>query len=143
MGKTSRKAKTPLGDFKVTTFKNLLINNQVVTSITKLITTLAYPKILTCSWTLAPVPNWTWSCSSLLSFDAQIFNLWLTLLHGSQYWLISASWMDVVGYKVLHFINNEDQETLGYKTLWRTNTVASHRENKALGLCTRVWRLLK
>jgi len=46
--------------------------------------------------------------------------------------------MDVVGYKVLHFINNEDQEALGYKTLWRINAVASHKENKALGLCFRV-----
>ena len=35
--------------------------------------------------------------------------------------------MIVIGYKVLHFINDEDQEALGYKTLWHTNTVASHR----------------
>ena len=46
--------------------------------------------------------------------------------------------MDVVGYKVLHFINNEDQEALDYKTLWHTNVVASHRENKALCLGFRV-----
>ena len=50
-------------------------------------------------------------------------------------WLTSATWVNVIGYKVLHFINNEDQEALGYKTLWHTNAVASHRENKALGLC--------
>ena len=37
-----------------------------------------------------------------------------------------------VGCKVLHFINNEDQETLGYKTLRRKDAVASFRENKAL-----------
>ena len=43
--------------------------------------------------------------------------------------------MDVVGCKILHFINNKDHEALGYKTLWHTNAVASHRENKALGLC--------
>ena len=43
--------------------------------------------------------------------------------------------MDVVSYKVLHFVNNEDQEALGYKTLWRTNAVVSHKENKSLGLC--------
>ena len=36
-----------------------------------------------------------------------------------------------VGYKVLHFINNEDQEALGYKTLRRKDVVASFRENKA------------
>ena len=34
-----------------------------------------------------------------------------------------------VGCKVLHFINNKDQEALGYKTLRRK---VSLRENKAL-----------
>ena len=38
--------------------------------------------------------------------------------------------MIVVSYKVLHFINNEDQEALGYKTLRRTNAIASHRINE-------------
>ena len=41
-------------------------------------------------------------------------------------------------YKVLYFINNEDQEALNYKTLWHTNAVASYRKNKSLGLCIRV-----
>ena len=45
MKKTSRKAKTPPGDFKITTPKNPLINNQAVTSIKNLTTILAYPKI--------------------------------------------------------------------------------------------------
>ena len=36
-----------------------------------------------------------------------------------------------VGCKILHFINNEDQEALGYKTLRRKDTVASFRESKA------------
>ena len=49
MGKTFHKAKTPLGDFKVTTLKNPLINNQMVTSIRNLATILAYPKIPTYS----------------------------------------------------------------------------------------------
>ena len=85
MGKTFCKMKTPLGEVKVTTPKNLPINNQAVTSTRNLTTTLAYPKIPIYSWTFAPIPNWTWFCSSLLSFDAQIFNLWLTPLHRSQY----------------------------------------------------------
>ena len=84
-GKTFRKAKTPPGEFKVTTLKNSLINNQAVTSIRNLTTTLTYPKIPTYNQTFAPIPNWTWSCSRLLSFGAQIFNLWLTTLYGSQY----------------------------------------------------------
>ena len=56
-------------------------------------------------------------------------------LHESQYMTNSSKLNDVVGGKVLYFINNEDQEALGYKTLWHTNVVASHRENKFLGLC--------
>ena len=49
MGKTFRKAKTPQGEFKVTTPKNLLINNQADTSMRNLTTTLVYPKIPTYS----------------------------------------------------------------------------------------------
>ena len=49
MEKTSRKTKTPPSDFKATTPKNTLINNQTITSIRILTTTLAYPKKQTCS----------------------------------------------------------------------------------------------
>ena len=35
----------------------------------------------------------------------------------------------IIGCKVLHFINNEDQEALGYKTLRHKYAVASFREN--------------
>ena len=41
--------------------------------------------------------------------------------------LTTATWMIIVGYKVLHFINNEDYEALGYKILWHTNAVTSHK----------------
>ena len=108
MGKTFCKTKTPLGDFKVTTPKNTLINNQAVTSIRNLTTTMGYPKILTYSWTFAPVLNWTWSCSSFLSLDAQISNLRLTIWTDPNTWLTPATWTDIVGCKVLHFIKNED-----------------------------------
>ena len=142
-GKTSHKAKTSLSDFKVTTPKNPLINNKMVTSIRNHSTTLAYPKIPTYTWIFTLIPNWIWSCSSILSFDAQISNLWLTLCMDLSTWLTLATWMIVIGCKVFHFINNEDQKTLGYKTLWRTNAATSHKENKALGLCFHVWWLLK
>ena len=56
METTSRKAKTLSGEFKVTTPKNLQINNQAVASIKNLTTTLAYPEIQTYSWTFAPYP---------------------------------------------------------------------------------------
>ena len=49
MEKTSIKAKTPPGEFKVTTLKNPLINNQAITNIRNLTTTLTYPKLLTYS----------------------------------------------------------------------------------------------
>jgi len=77
MGKTSRKEKTPPDEFTVIAHKNPLINNQAVTSMRNLITTLTYPKISTYSWNFVPIPNWTWSCSKFLSFVAQISNLWL------------------------------------------------------------------
>ena len=35
--------------------------------------------------------------------------------------------MIVIGCKVIHFINDEDQEALSYNTLRRTNVIASHR----------------
>ena len=45
--------------------------------------------------------------------------------------------MIVVSCKFLHFINNEDQEALGYKTLRCINTVASHKvcKSRSLFLC--------
>ena len=127
--KTFCKAKIPPGEFKITISKNPLINNQVATSIRNFTTTLAHPKIPTYNWTFTSIPNWTWSCSSFLSFDAQISNLWLTPLHGSRYVTNSSNLNDCVGCKVLHFVNNKDQKALCYKILWRTNTVTSHREN--------------
>ena len=74
---------------------------------------------------------------------SKLFNIWTSLffMHESQYvtnqrctapstWLTHQLKEDV-GCKVLHFINNEDQEALGYKTLRRKDTVASFKENKA------------
>ena len=74
----------------------------------------------------------------------ELFNIWMPpFLHGSQYvtnqWYTAPSmWLthqheEDVGCKVLHFINNEDQEALGYKILRRKDAVSSLRENKALG----------
>ena len=73
---------------------------------------------------------------------SKLFNISMSpFLHGFQYvtnqwctapstWLIHQLEEDV-GCKVLHFINNEDQEALGYKILRRKDVVASFRENKA------------
>ena len=71
---------------------------------------------------------------------SELFNIWTPpfLMHESQYvtnqrctapntWLTHQLEEDV-GYKVLHFINNEDQEAFGYKTLQCTNTATSSEE---------------
>ena len=74
---------------------------------------------------------------------SEFFNIWTPpFLHGSQYvtnqWCTAPSmWLthqleEDDGCKVLHFINNEDQEVLGYKTLWCKDAVTSFKENKAL-----------
>ena len=73
---------------------------------------------------------------------SELFNIWTPpFLYESQYvtnqWCTAPStWLthqleEDVGCKVLHFINNEDQEVLGYKTLRHKDIVASFRENKA------------
>ena len=70
---------------------------------------------------------------------SKLFNIWMPpFLHGSQYLTnqkctAPSTWLthqleDVVDCKVLHFISNEDQEALDYKTLWCINAVASYEE---------------
>ena len=61
----------------------------------------------------------------------ELFNIWTPsfMCTDPSTWLINQLEEDL-GCKVLHFINNEDQEELGYKTLRRKNAVASFRENK-------------
>ena len=73
---------------------------------------------------------------------SELFNIWTPpFLDGSQH--VTNQWCTApntrlthqleedVGCKVFHFINNEDEEALGYKTLKRKNAVASFKENKA------------
>ena len=71
------------------------------------------------------------------------------LMHGSQYVTNSFARIPVrnsltnlrkknVGCEVLHFINNEDQKALSYKTLRCKDAVAPFRENKvSVTLCIR------
>ena len=123
--------KIPAGDFKVTTPTNPLINNQAITSIRNLTN---YPGLYPIGFDLVV---------AFFPFDAQTYNSWLILCTDPSKWLTTTIWTGVVGCKVLYFINNEDLEPLDCKTLWRTNVVASYRENKSLGLYIRIWRLLK
>ena len=74
---------------------------------------------------------------------SELFNIWTPpFLYESQYvapqWCMTPStWLthqfeEDVGCKVLYFINNEDQEVLGYKILRHKDVVVSFKENKAL-----------
>ena len=65
-------AKTPPGDFQVTTPETLLLSQQAVTS-------KGIPSTLpTYSWTLIPISNWTYSVVTVPFFDARLPSTWLT-----------------------------------------------------------------
>ena len=142
MRKTFHKAKTQSDEFKVTTSKDPLTNNQAVTSMKNLTTTLSYPKIPTYSWTFASIPNWTWSCSRLLCF-AQISNLWLAPLHGSQYVINSSNLIDCCWLQ-----NSLLHKRWRSGSNWLQNPKAYKRSSFTqsiwvLGLCFHSWWLLK
>ena len=65
-------AKTPSGDFQVTTLETLLLSQQTVIS-------KGIPStLLTYSWTLTPIPNWTCSVVTVPLFDAWLSSTCLT-----------------------------------------------------------------
>ena len=66
-------AKTPPGDFQVTTPKTPLLSQQAVTS-KGIPTTLP-----TYSWTLIPIPNWTCSVVTVPLSDARLPSTWLII----------------------------------------------------------------
>ena len=116
MGKTS-KAKTPLGDFKVTTPENPLLSQQAITS-KSIIVEFQYPN----------------TQLDLFYSDNLFFSM-----HGSQYvtnqsmhrskYVTNHQLEKDVCCKVLQFINMmKNTKLLGYKTLQRTNVAASLRE---------------
>ena len=122
IGKIS-KTKTPLGDFKITTPKNPLLSQQVVTSkgIPVFYTNLQLNPYLNTQLELF--------CSDNLSFS----------MHGSQYvtnqsihrfkYVTNHQLEKDVSCKVLQFINTmKITKLLGYKILRRTSATASLRE---------------
>ena len=66
-------AKTPSGDFQVTTPKTPLLQQQAVTS-KRISSTLP-----TYSWTLIPIPNWTCFVVTVPFSNAQFPSTWLTV----------------------------------------------------------------
>ena len=149
-------AKTPPGDFQVTTPETPLLSQQAVAS-KGISSTLP-----TYSWTLTPIPNWTYSVVTVPLFDARLPSTWLTNCADSSTRLQSPT-KKIVGYKVLQFIHTmKIKKMLGHKTLRCKCTATSSREREELGqelrlqsqyawiefaqclgnLCT-VWRPLK
>ena len=119
-------AKTPPGDFQVTTPKTPLLSQQVVIS-------KGIPGTLpTYSWTLTPIPNWTCSIMTVPLFDARLPSTWLTNCADPSTRLQTPT-KKVVGCKVLQFIHTmKIKKMLGQKTLWCKYTATSSRERDEL-----------
>ena len=126
-------AKTPPGDFQVTTPETPLLSQQAVTS-------KGIPSILpTYSWTLTPIPNWTCSVVTVPLFDARLPSTWLTNCADPSTWLQSPT-KKVVSCKVLQFIHTmKIKKMLSHKTLRCTYTTTSSRERDELRQELRLW----
>ena len=149
-------AKTPPGDFQVTTLKTPLLSQQAVTS-------KGIPSTLpTYSWTLTPIPNWTCSVVTVPLSDARLLSTWLTVARIPVRDFKTPT-KKIIGCKVLQFIHTmKIKKMLGHKTLRCKYTATFSRERDELGqelrlrsqfawtkfaqclcnLCT-IWRLLK
>ena len=120
-------AKTPQGDFQVTTPETPLLSQQAVTS-------KGIPSTLpTYSWPLTPIPNWTCSVVTVPLFDERLPSMWLTITR------ISVRDFKIpteknVGCKILQFIHTmKIRKMLGHKTLRCKYTAASSKERDELG----------
>ena len=109
MGKTYT-AKIPPGDFQVTTLKIPLLLQQAVT-----VKESQY-LILTYSWTLTSIPNWTYSVVTISLFDARLPNTWLTNCANPNTRLQSSTREDCWLQISLIHPHNEDQ-----KNTWSQN----------------------
>ena len=120
-------AKTPPGDFQVTTLETPLLSQQAVTS-------KGIPSTLpTYSWTLTPIPNWTCSVVTVTLSDAWLPNTWLTNCVDPSTWLQSPT-KKIVGCKVLQFIHTMNiKKMVGHKTLRYIYIATSSRERDELG----------
>ena len=115
-------AKTPPGDFQVTTFETPLLSQKAVTS-------KGVPSNLwTYNWTLIPIPNWTCSVVTVPLFDTRLSSTWLTNCVDPSTRLQSPT-KKVVGCKFLQFIPTmKIKKILGHKTQWCTYTETSSQE---------------
>ena len=115
-GETS-KAKTPLGEFKVTTLENPLLSKQAVTSKGILV---PYTNLQLNSY---PNTQLDWFCSDNLSFQCKTPFTWLTNQCTDPNTWLTYQLEKNVSCKVLHFIcTMKIKNLIGYKTLQHTNT---------------------
>ena len=91
-------AKTPSGDFQVTTLETPLLSQQVVTSKGILNTLPTY------SWTLTPIPNWTCSVVTVPLSNTWLSSMWLTVAR-IPVCDFKTPTEKIVGCKVLQFIH--------------------------------------
>ena len=106
-------AKTPSGDFQVTTPKTLLLSQQAVTS-------KGIPSNLpTYSWTLTPIPNWTCFVVTDPLSDARLPSTWLTVVWIPVCDFNNPNWEDCRLQSPSVHPHNEDQENswLQYPTV--------------------------
>ena len=97
-------AKTPTGDFQVTTPETPLLSQQAVIS-------KRIPSILpTYSWTLTPIPNWTCSVVTVLLFDALLPSTWLIVVRIPIPDFNNTNWEDCWLQSSSVHPHNEDQE---------------------------------
>ena len=120
-------AKTPPGDFQVTTPETPLLSQQAVTS-------KGIPSTLpTYSWILTPIPNWTCSVVIVPLSDAQLPSTWLTNCADPNTRLQSLT-KKIIGCKVFQFIHTmKIKKMLSHKTLRCKYTATSLRERDELG----------
>ena len=85
--------------------------------------------IPTYSWTLTPIPNWTYNVVTISHFQCTVPSTWLTnRCTDSNTWLTHQLEKDV-GCKILQFIHTmKIKKLLGYKTLRHINAAASLKE---------------
>ena len=120
-------AKTPPGDFQVTTLKTPLLSQQAVTS-------KEIPSTLpTYSWILTTIPNWACSVVTISLSNARLPSTWLTNCADPSTRLQSPT-KKIVGCKVFQFIHTmKIKKMLGHKTLQCKYTTTSSRERDELG----------
>ena len=87
--------------------------------------------IPTYSWTLIPIPKWTYFIVTISPFQYTAPSMWLTNRCTDSNTRLNHQLEKGVGYKVLQFIQTmKIKKLLGHKTLQCTNTTASSRERR-------------